>query len=106
MPSPKGKKLELSHKKLGDLVSRYIPSRPPDGTAELLDDVFSEVSKYIQGGNHLVIVESYRHSLAEEKDSLEHINCVLADSYLDEGRVPLRIFCFFSIVIIIIIFDS
>ena len=44
--------------------------------------------------------------MAEEKDSLEHVNCVLVDSCLDEGRVPLRVFCFFSVVIVIIIFDS
>ncbi len=39
----KAKKLMASHGKLGDLVSRYVPSWLPDGTAELLDDVISEV---------------------------------------------------------------
>ncbi len=82
VPCPKGKKLEASHRKLGDLVSRYVPSRLPDGTAELLDDVVSEVLKYIQGGDHLVVVVGYRHSLDEEKDSLEHVNCVLVDGFL------------------------
>ncbi len=106
VPCPKGKKLEASHGKLGDLVSRYVPSRLPDGTAELLDDVVSEVLKYIQGSDHLVIVEGYRHSLAEEKDSLEHIDCVLADSCLNKGWIPLRVFCFFSSIIVIIVFDS
>jgi hypothetical protein len=43
----KAKKLKASHVKLGDLVSRYVPSWQPDGTAELLDDVVSEVSEYI-----------------------------------------------------------
>jgi hypothetical protein len=38
--------------------------------AECHDDVVSEISKYIQGSDHLVIVESYCCSLAEEKDSL------------------------------------
>ncbi len=78
-------------------MSRYGPSRLPDGTAELLDDVVSEVSNYIQGGDHLVIVEGYRCSLAKEKDSLEHINCVFADSCLDKGRV---------LVIVIVVFNS
>jgi hypothetical protein len=106
VPFPKGKKLEGSHRKLGDLVSVYIPSRLFDGTAELLDDVIREVSKYIQGGDHLAIVEFYRCSLAEEKDCLEHFHCVRADYCLNEGQVPLRVFCFFSIVIIIVVFDS
>jgi hypothetical protein len=106
VPCPKGKGLEASHRKLGDLVSRYDPFWLPDGTAELLDDVLGEVSKYIQGGDHLVIVEGYCCSLAEEKDSFEHVNCVLTNSCLDKGRVSLRIFCFFSIIIVIVIFDS
>jgi hypothetical protein len=72
-------------------MSRYVPSWLPDGTAELLDVVVSEVSKYIQGGDHLVIVEGYRRSLAEEKDSLEHVHCVLANSCLDESQFPLRV---------------
>ncbi len=83
MPCPKCKKLEVSHGKLGDLVSRSIPSWLPDGTAELLDDVIGEVSEYIQGCNHLVIVEGFRCSLAEKKDSLEHVHSGLAYSCLD-----------------------
>jgi hypothetical protein len=106
VPCPKGIKLEASHGKLRDLVTRYLPYRLPDSMAELLDDVVGEVSKYIQGGDHLVIVESYRRSLAEEKDSLEHIDCVLADSCLEEGRVPLKVFCFFSVVVVIIVINS
>jgi hypothetical protein len=44
VPCPKVKKLEASHRKLEDFVSRYyIPSWIPDGTAKLLDDVVSEV---------------------------------------------------------------
>jgi hypothetical protein len=62
VPCPKGKELEASHGKLGDLVSRYIPSWLPDVTAELLDDVIGEVSKYIESGDHLVIIEGFRHS--------------------------------------------
>jgi hypothetical protein len=41
VPYPKGKKLEVSHGKLGDMVSRYVPSWLTNGTAELLDDVIS-----------------------------------------------------------------
>jgi hypothetical protein len=62
VPCPKGKKLEASHGKLGDLVSGYVSSRLLDGMAELLDDVVSEVLKYIQGGNHLVVIEGYHCS--------------------------------------------
>jgi hypothetical protein len=53
VPCPKGKELEASHRKLRDLISRYIPSRLLDGTAELLDEIVGKVSKYIQGGDHL-----------------------------------------------------
>jgi hypothetical protein len=106
VPCPKGKKLEASHRKLGDFMPRYVPSRLLDGTAELLDDVVSEVLYYIQGGDHLVVIDGYRRSFAEEKDSLEHIDCVLADSCLNEGWVPSRVFCFFSIVIVIVVFDG
>jgi hypothetical protein len=38
------KKLEASHGKLRDLVSWSVPSWLPDGMAELLDDVISEVT--------------------------------------------------------------
>ncbi len=82
MPCPKRKKLEGSHGKLGDLVSWSVPSRLPYGMADLLDDVVSEVSEYIQGHNHLVIVESFRRSFAEKKDLLEHVNGGLADPSL------------------------
>ncbi len=44
MPCPKGKELEASHRKLGDLVFGYVPSRLLDGMVELLDDLVSEVS--------------------------------------------------------------
>jgi hypothetical protein len=103
VPCLKGNKLKASHGKLEDLVSRYVPSWLPDGTAELLDDVLSEVSEYIQGGNNLVIVEGCCHSLAEEKDSLEHVHCVLMDSCLDKSQFPLRVSCIFSVVVIIVI---
>ncbi len=43
VPCPKGKKLEASHGKLGDLVSRYIPSGLSDGMAELLDLMMSSM---------------------------------------------------------------
>ncbi len=93
----------MSHGKLGDLVSSYIPSWLPDGTAELLDDVAGEVSKNVQGGDHLVFVEGFRCSLAEEKDSLEHVHSGLANSCLEVSRFPLRVTCIFSIIVIIII---
>jgi hypothetical protein len=67
VPSPKDKQLKASHRKLGDVVSRYDPSWLPDGTAELLDDVVSEVSECIKCCDHLVVVEGFRRPLAEEK---------------------------------------
>ncbi len=82
MPCPKCKKLEAPHGKLGDLVPWSIPSRLPDGMAELLDDVISEVLEYIQGHNHLVIVKGFRRLLAEKKDSLEHVNSGVTDPSL------------------------
>ncbi len=91
MPCPKRKNLEASHGKLGDLVSRSVPSRLPDGAAELLDDVISEVLEYIQGCDHLVIIESFRCSLAEKKDLLEHVNGGRADPSLKGSSILLRV---------------
>jgi hypothetical protein len=91
--------LEASHGKLGDLMSWSVPSRLPDGTAELLDDFISEVSEYIQGYNHLVIVEGFRHSLAEKKDSLEHVNGGLADPSLEGNSFLLRVIFIFVFVL-------
>jgi hypothetical protein len=88
---------------LGDLVSSYVPSWLPDGTAELLDDVVGEVSKYVQGGDHLVVVEGFCRSLAEEKDSLEHVHSGLTDSCLKESRFPLRVTCIFRVVVLVVI---
>jgi hypothetical protein len=88
---PKCKKLEASHGKLGDLVSRSVPSWLPDGTAELLDDVVGEVSEYVQGRNHLVIVEGFRRPLAKKKDLLEHVNDGLADPSLEGSSFLLRV---------------
>jgi hypothetical protein len=48
VPCPKGKVLKASHRKLGDLVSSYVPSWLPDGTADLLDDTVGEVLEYVQ----------------------------------------------------------
>jgi hypothetical protein len=50
------KKLEAGYGKLGDLVSRSVPSWLPDGTTELLDDIVGEILEYIQSRHHLVIV--------------------------------------------------
>ncbi len=91
MPCPKNKKLQVSHGKLGDLVSWSVPSQLPYGMAELLDDVVSEVTEYIQGHNHLVIVEGLRHSLAEKKDSLEHVNGGFPDPSLKGSSFLLRV---------------
>ncbi len=99
MPCPKRKKLEASHGKLGDLVSWSVPSRLPDGTAELLDDVISEVSEYIQGCNHLVIVEGVCRSLAEKNDLLEHVNSGLVDPSLEGSSFLLRVIFIFVFVL-------
>jgi hypothetical protein len=96
---PKMQKLEASHGKLQDLVSWSISSRLPDGTAELLDDVISEVSEYIQGCNHLVIVEGFRRSLAEKKDSLEHVNGGLVDPSLEGSSFLLWVIFIFVFVL-------
>ncbi len=105
MPCPKGKKLKASHGKLGDLVSRYIPFWLPDGTAELLDDVISQVLECIQCSDHLVVGEGFCCSLAEEKASLEHVQSGLADSCLKGSWFPLRVTCIFSIVVVVV-FDG
>jgi hypothetical protein len=99
VPCPKRKKLEASHGKLRDLVSWSIPSQLPDGMAELLDDVIGEVTEYIQGCNHLVIVEGLRHSLAEKKDLLEHINGGLTDPSLKGSSFLLRVIFIFVFVL-------
>ncbi len=103
MSCPKCKKLEVSHGKLGDLVSRSIPSRLPDGMAEHLDDVISEVLEYIQGRNHLVIVEDFYRFLDEKKDSLEHVNGGLVDPTLKGSSFLLRVIL---IVIFIFVLDG
>jgi hypothetical protein len=98
------KKLEASHGKLGDLLSCWsVPSRLPDGTAELLDDVISEVLEYIQGCNHLVIVEGFCRSWAEKKDSLEHVNGGLMDPSLEGSSFLLRVI---FIVIFVFVLDG
>jgi hypothetical protein len=80
-------------------VSRSIPPWLPDGTAELLDDVISEVLEHIQSRHHLVIVEGFCHSLAEEKDMLEHVNCGRADLCLEKSRFLLRVIFIFIFVL-------
>jgi hypothetical protein len=97
--------LKASHGKLGDLVSRYVPSWLPDGTAELLDDVISDVLECIQSCDHVVVLEGFCRSLAKKKDSLEHVRSGLAGSCLKESQFPLRVTCIFSI-IVIVIFDG
>jgi hypothetical protein len=98
------KNLEASHGKLGDLVSWSVPYLLANGTAELLDDVISVVLEYIQGCNHLVIVEGFRRSLAEKKDSLEHVNGGHADPSLKGRSFLLRVI--FSVFILVLILDG
>ena len=102
MPCPKCRKLEVSHGKLGDLVSRSIPSWLPDGMAELLYDVVGEVSEYVKGCNHLVIVEGFRRPLAKKKDLLEHVNSGLADPSLKGNSILLRVI----IIVFVFILDG
>ncbi len=69
--------------------------------AELLDDVVGEVMEYIQGHDHLVIVEGFRRSLAAKKDLLEHVNGGLVDPCLEGSSFLLRVI---SIVTVIFVF--
>ncbi len=80
-------------------MSWSVPSWLPDGMAELLDDVISEASEYIQGCNHLVIVEGFQRSLAEKKDSFEHVNGGLADPSLKGSSFLLRVIFIFVFVL-------
>ncbi len=80
-------------------MTRSIPPWLPDGTAELLDDVVGEVSEYIQSRHHLVIVEGFHRSLAEEKDTLEHVNCGRADPGLKGSRFLLQVIFIFIFVL-------
>jgi hypothetical protein len=89
----------VGHRKLGDLVSRSVPPWLPDGTAELLDDVVGEVSEYIQGHHHLVVIEGFCRSLAEKKDMLEHVNCGCADPGLEGSRFLLWVIFIFVTVL-------
>ncbi len=81
-------------------MSRSVPPWLPDGTAELLDDVVGEVSEYIQSRHHLVVVEGFCRSLAEKKDSLEHVNGGRADPDLKGSSF----FSFLLRVIVILVF--
>ncbi len=83
--------LEVGHGKLGDLVSRSVPSWLPDGMAELLDDVVGEVLEYIQSRHHLVIVEGFSRPLAKKEYTLEHINSGLADPSLEGNSILSRV---------------
>ncbi len=103
MPCPKRKKLEASDGKLRDLVSWSAPFRLPYGMAELLDDVVGEVSQYIQGHNHLVIVEGFRCSLAEKKDLLEHVNSGLSDPCLKGSSFLLRVIPIVTVIFVFVL---
>jgi hypothetical protein len=76
-----------------------FPPWLPDGTAELLDDVIGEVLEYLQSCHHLVVVEGFRHSLAEKKDTLEYVNCGLADPGLEGSRFLMRVIIIFVFVL-------
>jgi hypothetical protein len=80
-------------------MTRSVPPWLPDGMAELLDDVVCEVLEYIQSRHHLVIVEGFRCSLAEEKDMLEHVNCGRADPGLEGSRFLLQVIFMFIFVL-------
>ncbi len=80
-------------------MTRSVPPWLPDGTAELLDDVVGEVLEYIQSCHHLVVIEGFRRSLAEEKDMLEHVNCDCADPGLEGSRFLLRVIFIFIFVL-------
>ncbi len=80
-------------------MSRSIPPWLPDGMAELLDDVVGEFSEHIQSYHHLVVVESFRHSLAEKKDTLEHVNCGRADPGLKGSRFFMQVIFIFVFVL-------
>jgi hypothetical protein len=80
-------------------VSRSIPPWLPDGTAELLDDVVGEVLEHIQSCHHLVIVEGFHCSLAEKKDTLEHVNCGRVDPGLKGSRFFMRVIFIFVLVL-------
>jgi hypothetical protein len=91
VPCPERKKLEAGHGKLGDLVSRSVPSWLPDGTTKLLDDVVGEILEYIQSCHHLIVVEDFCRPLAKKKDLLEHINSGLVDPSLKGNSILLRV---------------
>ncbi len=76
-----------------------VPPWLPDGTAELLDDVVGEVSKYIQSRHHLVVIEGFHCSLAEKKDMLENVNCGRVDPGLKGSRFLLRVIFIFVFVL-------
>ncbi len=80
-------------------MTRSVLPWLPDGTAELLDDVVGEVLEYIQSCHHLVIVEGFHRSLAEEKDMLEHVNCGRVDPGLEGGRFLLQVIFIFIFVL-------
>jgi hypothetical protein len=104
VPCPERKQLEAGQGKLEDLVTRSVPPWLPDGTAELLDDVVGEVSEYIQSRHHLVVVEGLRRSLAEKKDTLEHVNCGCADSGLEGNSNLLQVIV--AVFVLVLISDS
>jgi hypothetical protein len=97
------KSLRPVTKMLGDLVSRSVSSWLPDGTAELLDDVVGEVSEYIQGCNHLVIVEGFHHSLAQKKDLLEHVHSGLAYSCLEGSGFLLQAVSIITVIFVFVL---
>ncbi len=84
-------------------MSWSVPSRLSYGMTELLDHVVGEVSEYIKGHNHLVIVEGFRRSLAEKKDSLEHVNSGLADPCLKGSSFLLRVIPIVTIIFIFVL---
>ncbi len=80
-------------------MTRSAPPWLPDGTAELLDDVVREVSEHIQSRHHLVIVEGFCRSLAEKKDTLEHVNCGRVNPGLKGSRFLMQVIFIFVFVL-------
>ncbi len=80
-------------------MTRSVPPWLPDGMAELLDDVVGEVLEYIQSHHPLVVVEGFRRSLAEKKNTLEHVNCGRADPGLEGSRFFMRVIFIFVFVL-------
>ncbi len=80
-------------------MSRSVPPWLPDGLAELLDNVVGKISEHIQSCHHLVVVEGFCRSLAEMKDTIEHVSCGRADPGLKGSRFLMQVIFIFDFVL-------